>query len=406
MLLGAVMLGMVLVGYPQAAALAQAQTGENSLIRARYLVSEKMYEEALKVLENIQPSGSDRMWADLAYGEALSGLDRLEESNRRLMQVTGEAAARANYVLAENYIRLNDFSSAMEWLSKHLADKNHYPGKRIRMNPAFSKLDDNREWIRLWQTEWYSNSEKLKSEGEYLLSQGQFEEAQLTADRMESENATDSRAFYLRAEVFRARNEERNFRQAFDKSWQLAGSNVSIKNDLLQFALQSGYYEKVTEITGDLIRRDPTNPDYLLARSLVRILDGKANVVLKEIEMAQQEGFAPAELLYQAGVRISESMPQLAETYLTKAIADGKLDARYFFSRGRVRNSLGKSEDALDDMGMSLDINPNQPELYVERALIRLDAGDTEGACHDCRRAMEMGNKKAADQLYKYCRLP
>ena len=120
----------------------------------------------------------------------------------------------------------------------------------------------------------------------------------------------------------------------------------------------------------------------------------------------EENGIAPAELYYQAGRKISSTSPVQADSYLSKAIDTGILDSRFYFSRGMVRNDLGKVSLALADLAMSLDINPNQPDLYMERAKIRMDQGDTEGACHDWKRALEMGNAKAADLLYKNCRLP
>ena len=89
---------------------------------------------------------------------------------------------------------------------------------------------------------------------------------------------------------------------------------------------------------------------------------------------------------------------------MTKAIETGIMDDRYYYYRGMVRNQSDKQELALGDFAMSLDINPRQPELLMQRAQIRFDAGDIEGACHDWKKALEMGNAKAADLLYKHCR--
>ena len=99
-------------------------------------------------------------------------------------------------------------------------------------------------------------------------------------------------------------------------------------------------------------------------------------------------------------------MPQQAESYLNRAIDTGLMDARFYFTRGIIRRSMDKIDLALGDWAMSLDINPNQPDLYMDRAQLRSDHGDTDGACHDWKKALEMGNSKAADLLYKNCKLP
>jgi tetratricopeptide (TPR) repeat protein len=159
-------------------------------------------------------------------------------------------------------------------------------------------------------------------------------------------------------------------------------------------------------MASELIRKDPTNPEYLITRALVRIFDGKESLAIKEMEAVEEAGIAPAELYYQAGLKISVSMPLQAESYLTRAIDTGIMDARFYYSRGTVRSALDKMNLALADLAMSLDINPDQPDLYFRRAQLRLDQGDTEGACHDWKKALETGNSKAADLLYKYCKLP
>lgn len=385
-----------------------AQNGEvdRPLTKARFLVSEKMYEDALAALENNQSSESGQMRSALAMGQALSGLGKLDESNKWLIQVSGDGKADAFYCLAKNYLAMNDFSAAIQFLGKHLADKEHYPEKFIRMDPDFSKLENNREWIHLWQTEWYSDPERQTAECEFLISQGQPDEAKSLITQFLATYPDDPRPWFLQSKIDRVLKEERQARQALENAWQLSSDQVLLRQEMLRFALESGFYEQVNNMASELIRQDPTNPEYLITRALIRILDGKESLALKEIESIEDSGIAPAELYYQAGRRFATSIPRQAESYLSKAIATGIMDARYYYTRGIVNSALGKTELALDDLAMSLDINPNQPDLYVERARLRLDLGDTEGACHDWKKALEMGNAKAADLLYKYCKLP
>ena len=398
-------LGIILITAGLAAS-GQTTQSDQSLIKARYLVSEKMYAAAVSALENQQASGQDPMRSALTMGKALSAMGRIEESNRWLLQVTGEGAAEAFYCVAKNYIALNDFPDAILYLRKHLADKNHYTEKRIRLDQAFIKLENSRDWVHLWQAEWFSEPEKQADECEYLISQGQLDEARLLVNQAFTNYPKEPHFWFLLAKINYLQNDNRQFRQSLEKAWQLASGNLTLKDHLLQFTLETKYYEKANEMASELIREDPTNPEYLITRALVRILDGKESLALKEIEAIRAAGIAPAELYYQAGRKISLSLPQEAEAYLTRAIDTGIMDARFYYARGVVRNALEKIDLALGDMAMSLDINPNQPDLYVERAQLRLNTGNTDGACHDWQKALEMGNAKAADLLYKYCKLP
>lgn len=391
---------------PALAGLAQDQSAGRSLVKARYLVTEKAYADAVAILNDLPVGGSASMPAALAMGEALSGLGKFDESNVWLMKVTGVWAAEANWCLAKNWLNLNNLPNAVLYLGKHLADKNHFAEKFVRLDPDFTRLENSREWVHLWQTEWYTEFEQRADEVSYLVSQGQLDDALNLANQAIADAPNDPRAWFQLARIGLLEKQDRQYRQALDKAWQLSPGLIVLREEMLRFALEAGNYEKVNAMAGELIREDPSNPEYLITRALVRILEGKESMAMKEIEATEEEGIAPAELYYQAGRKISATMPQQAESYLTKAISTGRMDARYYYERGKVRLNLEETATALDDLAMSLDINPNQPDLYMERAQIRLDLGDGEGACHDWKRAMEMGNKKAPDLLYKYCRLP
>ncbi len=384
----------------------QTDTESNSLIRARYLVTEKMYEESFEILRNSQPSASDQGRFALTTGQALSGLGRYVESNKWLLQVSGEGLADAMYLIAKNYLSLNDEPNAIQHLSKHLADKNHYTEKRIRLDPDFARLENNRDWIHLWQTEWYSVVEQQIAEFDYLISQGQSDDAGVLANKVLADFPGEAAAWFAFARLSLIQKEEKQYRQALDKAWQLASGNIPLKGQMLQFAMETSNYDKAAEMAGDLIRRDATNSDYQITRTLIRILNGKESMAYAEIKGAEAAGIAPVELYYQAGQKLSAARPLEAESYLSKAINSGTLDARFFYSRGMVRNTLEKPDLALEDLAMSLDINPIQPDLYMDRAQIRYNRDDTEGACHDWQKALAMGKAKAADMLYKYCKLP
>lgn len=399
-LIGAIFLTLTMVGAGQNSVV------NNSLIKARYLVSEKQYADALITMENQQYTGSDDMKALLVKGLALSGVQKYEESNRYLSQVTGVGLSDASYCMAKNCLAMNDFSGAIQSLTKHLADKYHYSEKRIRMDADFNKLENSREWVHLWQTDWYPDVEKQVSECNYLIAGGQNDEAVILINQLLIRYPDQANVWFLQAKLNALQKNDRQLILSLDKAWQLASKNQPLQEEIMKFSLELQMYEKAGIMAYQLIRDDPSNPDYLITRALVRILDGKEAMALKEIETIEQEGIAPAELYYQAGKKISTTKPQQAEMYLSRAIDTGIMDARFYYSRGMVRSAADKIEMALGDLAMSLDINPNQPQLYVDRAQIRLNIGDTEGACHDWKKALEMGNAKAADLLYKYCRLP
>lgn len=397
-------IGLLLLFMPLCLPAQEDQSG-SVMTRARYQVSVKAYEQALETLKNL-PADADPALTALVTGKALSGLTRLNEANRWLEQVTGALEPEASYLMAKNFAAMRNFTEAARYLGKHLQSSAHQTEKSIRLDPAFAELENSREWIRVWQGDWYSESEQQVAECEYLIVQDQLDEAAALAEQRIASGDENPGILLALARIHQLRKADRPFRQTIDRAWQLARADVRIKEKLLELAIAGDYQEKANTMVTELIRIDPTNPDYRIMRAMIRMLGASETNAVRELEALESAGITPTELYYQVAWKLSESQPRQAEQYLNQAIDSGPLDDRFFFARAKVRQSMNKPSEALDDFAMSLDINPNQPELYLIRGQLRLDLGDTDGACHDWQKAVDLGNAKATDLLYKNCRLP
>ena len=60
-------------------------------------------------------------------------------------------------------------------------------------------------------------------------------------------------------------------------------------------------------------------------------------------------------------------------------------------------------EWAANDFGMSLDLDPGNPEVWLSKGIALANEGHTDDACHDFRQSMRLGNKRAPDYISKYC---
>jgi Flp pilus assembly protein TadD len=52
---------------------------------------------------------------------------------------------------------------------------------------------------------------------------------------------------------------------------------------------------------------------------------------------------------------------------------------------------------------MSLDLRPDNPEAWLSKGIALLNAGKPLDACHDFRRSLALGNKRAAEYINKNC---
>lgn len=78
-----------------------------------------------------------------------------------------------------------------------------------------------------------------------------------------------------------------------------------------------------------------------------------------------------------------------AKEALNQAIEKFERHALAYERRGYVNFMLNNPEDALYDFSKSIDINPNNPEAYVGRALVQLSKGAYSTALHDVEMALK-----------------
>ncbi|MFH0761216.1 MAG: hypothetical protein V2A67_06905 [Bacteroidota bacterium] len=384
--------------------MAQPSAREKQLVRARFQISGQQYKEALSVLDAGQPSTALVPKWSLAKAYALKGIGRLNDAAILFAELIELFPAEANYQLCLISIQQNDTENALEYLRAHLESKDHFPEKIIKLDPSFIGLENDRTWISLWQENWYTQSEQAIGEADYLISSGKFDEALLSIENIPANDYYYTFASFLKGKALRGLNQDRMAMKAFEEA--LSGSRLNERTmaEALDYFINENLTDLAATTVNKLYATDPTNPDYCISKALIQLGKGSGSSVVAEMDELEEMGIGSSELHYRAGLKVQDKYPDRAIAYFTKAIDSGIMDARYYYSRGILKCSHTQVESGLDDLAMSLDINPNQPELYVERGELRRALGDLDGACHDWQKALQMGNSKAADLIYKYCR--
>lgn len=83
---------------------------------------------------------------------------------------------------------------------------------------------------------------------------------------------------------------------------------------------------------------------------------------------------------------------------------DTELLYLYYFNRGNTLLKLREYKSARADYDKALGINPYHQASYANRAMIRYNLKDVDGACEDWQQAQELGYQAAEKYLNKYCR--
>ena len=80
-----------------------------------------------------------------------------------------------------------------------------------------------------------------------------------------------------------------------------------------------------------------------------------------------------------------------------------KLQRESYTYRGITKNDLEDREGAISDYTKAIEVDPKVSEFYFDRGDVQYNSGNLKSACKDWKKAAELGNEDAKEQLEKYC---
>jgi Flp pilus assembly protein TadD len=92
-----------------------------------------------------------------------------------------------------------------------------------------------------------------------------------------------------------------------------------------------------------------------------------------------------------------------AMAYFSENVKLHPNDAECYVDRANSYFAAKSWEWAVNDYSMSLDLQPGNPDAWLNKGISLLNSGKMEDACHDFRVAFSLGNKKATEYLSRYC---
>ena len=340
---------------------------------------------------------SERAEARLINGDLSGALNDFNVAN-------GLAPNSGEYGLARIYSMKGDASTSVYHLERNLASPLRKSEKEVLLDQAFGQIENSAEWRQLWKKEWYSKSEKSLSELEYYISAGKIGEAQSILKEIRSEFPESDDASYGEALIGLASGkytdalrladglsvsypESEKYLRLLAKS-QAGASNPSGASltftrliemgvaDAQLYIQRAECYRKTGEIEkalADVAKYLDLYPENMAAISLAGKLQASSGDNLKAID------------LFSGNIKLHPNDP---ECYIDRADA-------YFVAKSW--------KWAANDYSMALDLKPGNADAWLNKGITLLNSGQTEDACHDFRRSLSLGNKKAAGYISRNC---
>jgi len=340
---------------------------------------------------------TERAEANILKGNYSAALSDYNEANKL-------TASSGEYGLARIYALKGDAGTALYHLELNLNSSFRKGEQEIMLDPAFGVIENRSEWRQFWKKEWYSSTEKSLSEIEYYISAGKADESKTVLSELKQNNPLNNDILYAEALI----------------------------------NLAAGKYSEVIKVISGLTLPDPENEKYL--RLLAKAQTGASNQAGASVIYSQLIG---------SGVPDAELFILRAECYRKtgesgKALSDIEkyLDLypenkNALSLAGKVESASGDNLKALEYFSTNLKLHPNDPECYIDRAnsyfvskswdlaikdysmsldlkpensdtwlnkgIGLLNSGKVDDACHDFRKSLRLGNKRAAEFISNNC---
>ena len=382
---------------------ATGQQASEYLLKAISLNLSQKPDLAINLLTDaIKVTNDSRLFAERAELNILKGnySDAIGDYNEADKIKPGSA----EFGLARIYALKGDAATSLYHLELNLNSIYKKSEKEIMLDKAFASIENSTEWRQFWKKEWYTNSEQTLSEIEFYTSAGKLGESTAALSELKKISKNSEEIIYAEAII------------------ALAGGK---------------YPEAVKGITG-LVTLHPENENYL--RILAKAQTMASNPAGASVTYSQllNSGIADAELLLQraecyrktgeAGKAIvdirkyldlyPENKTALSLAGKAESLSGDNIKALEYFSDNLKlhpndpecyvdrANAYFNSKSwswAIADYGMSLDLKPADPDVWLSKGIALVNLGRVEDACHDFQKSLSLGNKRASEYFSTNC---
>ena len=314
------------------------------------------------------------------------------------------APSSGEYGLARIYGLKGDAATSVYHLESCLRSSYRKSEKDILLDPAFSLIENKPEWRQFWKKEWYSTVEKGISEIEYNISTGNINEAKSILSVLSGNYPENNNNSYAGALISFA---EKKYPETISALTSLLAKEPENEKAIRLLA-------KAQEATGNQAGASSTytrlldlgipDAEILMLRAecyrKTGVLNKAKEDVVKYIDLYPGNKKA---LSFAGKIESASGDNIKALTYFSENLKLHPNDAECYLDRANAY-FISKSWDwAAKDYSMSLDLQPQNSDAWLNKGISLVNSGKREDACFDFRKSFNLGNRKATEYLSRYC---
>jgi tetratricopeptide (TPR) repeat protein len=383
---------------------AGGQKLNEAYLRARAALQQGEYEKVrLEIFSIPQSERTSAMYHTLGesyymagdYNNAVSAFTKADSM---------KSSAAAELCIARSYANLSRPAEAVSWLQKHLNRRDRLFESELQLDPALEKIERSKEWKELWNREWYSAGDRKAAEAMALVKRKKYMDALGVIDGEIAGHPSSASLHALRAVTYTGLEQYEPALESYRKAIQLRNNDPGYFAEAAIVALKCGKYDSALEYIDRAIHLDPYHLEYYLQRAAAYRVAKKYEKAKEDIQFYFTYFPSDKRALYQMGMAETEAGNEIAGIeYFTALIDQDKTSSDYFMARANACMKINSYEMAMNDFSQALDLNPRLADAWLKKGIILHETVDTENACYYWRKALDLGNKQAADYIYKHC---
>ena len=367
------------------------------------MLMEEYAEAGQKILSVPAPERTSSMYLTLGESYYLTG--KYDDALRFfVISDSLKTNPEAQFDAARACAMMSQPAKAAGWLQKYLSQRDKLSEGELGLDPAFAKIEHSKEWKTLWDKEWYNTSERKTAEAAVLVKRKKYTEALNIID-VEIVNRTASARFYaLRAKVYEAMEQ-------YEPAYESAQTAIRMRNNIPEYyvdaanlAVSVKKYDAALDHINLAIRLDPYRLDLYLQRAAILRMNKRYDDARGDLNFYFTYLPNDTKALYQMGMAETDAGNPLAGIeYFTMLIDKDKTSPEYFIARANAGIKAGNYTMAGDDLAQALDLNPTLSEAWYKKGIVLHQENKPDDACYYWKKAFDMGNREAAEYIYKYC---
>ena len=383
---------------------ANGQRLNDLFLQAKADMLRKQYADAGQKILSI-PAGERTSSMYLTLGESFYLTGNYGEASRAFATADSlRASPEAMVYVARAFAMMSQPAKAAEWLQKYLLQPDKLSEAELTLDSAFARIEHSKEWKALWNREWYNVAEQKAAEAAVLFKRKRYMEALGIIDS-EIANRTSSAQFYvLRANLFEALEQ-------FEAAYENAETVIRMRGSVSEYhavaaslAVRVKKYDAALDHINRAIRLDPYQLDMYLQRAAILRMMQRYDAARNDINFYFAYLPADTNALYQMGMAETDAgNPWGGIEFFNKLIDNDKSSPEYYMARARAGIKANNYALASHDLSQALDLNPSLPDAWYQKGMVLQHENKTEDACYYWRKALEMGSREAAEQIYRHC---